>query len=114
VVLTTLAAVGVAAQPATPGRRPAPQTLTARGEPGRFTTLPDFAVERVVPPGKTDSYVAMTFDSQGRLVVSREQDHPRRLVDADGDGIFEGEVVVSTRVKNCQGLWYDGPTLYGS
>ncbi|MEO5823147.1 MAG: hypothetical protein ABIT71_21800, partial [Vicinamibacteraceae bacterium] len=97
-----------------PAPRAAPQTLTARSEPGRFTTLPNFAVERVVPVGKTDSYVAMTFDSQGRLVVSKELDHPRRLVDADGDGVFEGEVVVTTRVKNCQGLWYDGPTLYGS
>jgi hypothetical protein len=111
--LTMLAAVGVAAQPATQSRRPAPEALTARSEPGRFT-LPDFAVERVVPAGKTDSYVTMTFDSQGRLVVSKELDHPRRLVDADGDGVFEGEVVVSTRVKNCQGLWYDGPTLYGA
>ena len=112
--LTVLAVVGVAAQPATQDRRPAPEALTARSEPGRFTTLPNFAVERVVPAGKTDSYVTMTFDSQGRLVVSKELDHPRRLVDADGDGVFEGEVVVSTRVKNCQGLWYDGPTLYGA
>lgn len=101
------------AQPARPAR-PALDALTARSEPGRFTTLPNFAVERAVPTGKTDSYVAMTFDSEGRLVVSKELDHPRRLVDADGDGVFEGEVVVSTRVKNCQGLWYDGPTLYGS
>jgi putative heme-binding domain-containing protein len=118
--------VGAAAQPstqpapATPARppqaagRPAPDALTARSEPGRFTTLANFAVERAVPAGKTDSYVAMTFDSQGRLVVSKELDHPRRLVDADNDGVFEGEVVVSTRVKNCQGLWYDGPTLYGA
>ena len=112
--LTVLAVVGVAAQPATQNRRPAPAALSARAEPGRFTTLPDFAVERVVPAGKTDSYVTMTFDSQGRLVVSKELDHPRRLVDADGDGVFEGEVVVSTRVRNCQGLWYDGPTLYGA
>ncbi|MFI5076325.1 MAG: HEAT repeat domain-containing protein [Vicinamibacteria bacterium] len=112
--LTVLAVVGVAAQPATQNRRPAPAALSARAEPGRFTTLPDFAVERVVPAAKTDSYVAMTFDSQGRLVVSKEQDHPRRLLDADGDGVFEGEVVVSTRVRNCQGLWYDGPTLYGA
>jgi putative heme-binding domain-containing protein len=126
--LTTLAVVGATAlastqtppAPRPPQQRPAsparaqPQTLTARSEPGRFTTLPNFAVERVVPAGKTDSYVAMTFDSQGRLVVSKELDHPRRLVDADGDGVFEGEVVVSTRVTNCQGLWYDGPTLYGA
>ena len=116
--LTALAVVGAIAQPSTQpapqARRPALDALTARSEPGRFTTLPDFAVERVVPAGKTDSYVTLTFDSQGRPVVSKEQDHPRRLVDADGDGIFEGEVVVTTRVKNCQGLWYDGPTLYGS
>lgn len=126
--LTTLAVVGATAlastqstpapaptpAPRPPAPRSAVQALTARSEPGRFTTLPNFAVERVVPAGKTDSYVAMTFDSQGRLVVSKELDHPRRLVDADGDGVFEGEVVVSTRVKNCQGLWYDGPTLYGS
>jgi len=127
VALTTLAVVGATALASTqtppapqPASRPMsrarvqPQVLTARSEPGRFTTLPNFAVERAVPAEKTDSYVAMTFDSQGRLVVSKEQDHPRRLVDADNDGVFEGEVVVSTRVKNCQGLWYDGPTLYGS
>jgi glucose/arabinose dehydrogenase len=120
--LTALAVVGAIAQPSTqpaparpaPARRPALEALTARSEPGRFTTLPNFAVERVVPAGKTDSYVTLTFDSQGRPVVSKELDHPRRLIDADGDGVFEGEVVVSTRVKNCQGLWYDGTTLYGS
>jgi putative heme-binding domain-containing protein len=101
------------APPARPAR-PAPAALTARAEPGRFTTLPNFAVERVVPASKTDSYVTLTFDSQGRLVVSKETDAPRRLVDADGDGIYEGEVVVSTAVEDCQGLWYDGPTLYGA
>ena len=124
-ILTALAFIGAVAQPSTQqapapeprpaaGRRAPLDTLTAKSEPGRFTTLPNFAVERVVSAGKTDSYVTLTFDSQGRPVVSKELDHPRRLVDADGDGIFEGEVVVSTRVKNCQGLWYDGTTLYGS
>jgi putative heme-binding domain-containing protein len=119
--LTTIAVAGAVAhaamqQPASPPgpRTRPPEVLTAQGEPGRFTTLPNFAVERVVPADKRDTYVAMTFDSQGRLVVSKEFDHPRRLVDADGDGTFEGEVVVSTRVQNCQGLWYDGTTLYGS
>jgi putative heme-binding domain-containing protein len=110
--LTTLAVVG-AVTPASM-QRGAPQVLTVGSEPGRFTTLPGFAVERVVPAGRTDSYVAMTFDSQGRPVVSKEDMPPRRLVDGDGDGVFEDEVVVSTRVKDCQGLWYDGPTLYGA
>jgi putative heme-binding domain-containing protein len=122
---TTVAGVvaaGAAAStqsPAPAASRPVPSrqaalTAAPAGEPGRFTTLPGFAVVRAVPAAKTDSYVAMTFDSRGRLVVSKEQDFPRRLVDADGDGVLEGEVVVSTRVKNCQGLWYDGPTLYGA
>ncbi|HEY8549075.1 MAG TPA: hypothetical protein VIL35_03885, partial [Vicinamibacterales bacterium] len=43
----------------------------------RFTTLPDFRIERVVPAGKTDTYVVMTFDAKGQLAVSKEQDHPR-------------------------------------
>ena len=117
----TVLVVGATAQPSTQTPpagarppRPAPAALTARSEPGRFTTLPNFVVERVVPAGKTDSYVALTFDSQGRLVVSKEIDAPRRLVDADADGIYEAEVVVSTAVEDCQGLWYDGATLYGS
>jgi putative heme-binding domain-containing protein len=80
----------------------------------KFSTLPGFAIERVNPVDKTDSYVVVTFDSQGRLVVSRENDHPRMLIDADNDGVFESEKVLSTSVRNCQGLWFDGPTLYGS
>lgn len=79
----------------------------------RFTTLPDFRIERVVPAGKTDTYVVMTFDAKGQLAVSKEQDHPRLLLDGDGDGIFETEKIVSDKVRNCQGLWYDGPVLYG-
>jgi len=77
-------------------------------------TLPDFQVERVTPPANTDSYIALTFDSLGRPVVSKEHDHPRTLFDNDGDGVFETERVFSDRVKDCQGLWFDGRTLYGS
>ena len=74
----------------------------------RFTTLPDFVVERVNPADKLDSYVVMTFDSLGRLVVSKENDFPRLLLDADRDGIYEGEKVITEKVRNCQGLWFDG------
>lgn len=91
----------------------AAQSAPASASPITFTTLPGFTIERVVPPAKTDSYVVMTFDSLGRLVVSKEQDHPRLLLDADGDGIYESEKVISDKVKNCQGLWFDGRTLYG-
>ena len=80
----------------------------------KFSTLPGFSIERVNPPDKNDSYVAITFDSQGRLAVSKEQDHPRYLFDNDKDGIYETEKVISDKVRNCQGLWFDGPTLYAS
>jgi putative heme-binding domain-containing protein len=80
----------------------------------KFSTLPGFVIERVNPPDKTDSYVVLTFDSLGRLVVSKENDHPRLLLDNDKDGIFESEKVIADKVRNCQGLWFDGPTLYAS
>jgi putative heme-binding domain-containing protein len=80
----------------------------------RFWTPPDFVIERVTPAGKTDSYVAMTFDAQGRLAVSKENDFPRLLLDRDGDGVFEAESILSQDVSNCQGLWFDGPVLYGA
>src|SRR5690606_20914416 len=80
----------------------------------RFGTLPDFTIERINPADSTVSYVVLTFDAQGRLVVSQENDFPRRLIDADGDGTYETEQVISEDVRNCQGLWFDGPTMYGS
>lgn len=100
-------------------------TLYAQGQQGsqgqqaaspgpRFTTLPGFSIERVVPASKLDSYVVITFDSKGRLFVSKEYDHPRLLLDNDNDGIYESEKVFSDKVRNCQGLWFDGPTLYGA
>lgn len=80
----------------------------------RFWTPPDFVIERVTPAERTDSYVAMTFDARGRLAVSKENDFPRLLLDRDGDGIFEAESIVSEGVRNCQGLWFDGPVLHGA
>ena len=80
----------------------------------KFSTLPDFSIERVNPPDRNDSYVVLTFDSRGRLVVSKEQDNPRLLLDNDNDGIYESEKVISDKVRNCQGLWFDGPTLYAA
>ena len=80
----------------------------------KFSTPPGFAVERINPADKKDSYVVITFDSQGRLVVSKENDNPRYLLDANGDGIYETEKVISDQVRNCQGLWFDGPVMYGA
>ncbi len=80
----------------------------------KFSTLPGFAIERMNPPDKGDSYVVITFDSLGRLVVSKEQDFPRILLDNDKDGIYESEKVISDKIRNCQGLWFEGRTLYAA
>jgi putative heme-binding domain-containing protein len=80
----------------------------------RFWTPPDFVIERVTPADRTDSYVALTFDARGRLAVSKENDFPRLLLDRDGDGVFDAERIVTEDVRNCQGLWFDGPVLYGT
>lgn len=80
----------------------------------KFSTLPGFVIERINPADKNDSFVVITFDSLGRLVVSKENDHPRLLLDNDKDGIYEAEKIISDKVRNCQGLWFDGRTLYAS
>ena len=111
-----LVIAGVALLSALPsGQAPNQASLVTQAVAGvQFSTLPGFTIERVNPPTKTDSYVVVTFDSQGRLVVSKEQDHPRILLDNDKDGIYESEKIISDKVRNCQGLWFDGPVLYGS
>jgi putative heme-binding domain-containing protein len=115
-VRTVYVLAGVAALSAlASGQAPNQASLVTQTVAGvQFSTLPGFSIERVNPPDKNDSYVVVTFDSQGRLVVSKEQDHPRILLDADKDGVYEAEKVLSDKVRNCQGLWFDGPTVYGS
>ena len=114
--MIAFAVAGVVLLPALPvGQAPNQAQMVTHTVAGvKFSTLPGFAIERVNPPEKSDSYVALTFDSQGRLVVSKEQDHPRLLVDNDKDGVYESEKVITDKVRNCQGLWFDGRTMYGS
>jgi putative heme-binding domain-containing protein len=115
-VCATIVTGGIALLSAAPrGQAPNQASLVTQTVAGvKFSTLPGFAIERVNPPDKIDSYVVVTFDSLGRLVVSKENDHPRILLDNDKDGIYESEKVISDKVRNCQGLWFDGKTVYGS
>ena len=118
-VALTIAATctaGIALVPALPvGQAPNQAQMVTQAVAGvKFSTLPGFVIERVNPPDKTDSYVALTFDSLGRLVVSKELDHPRLLLDTDNDGVYESEKIITDKVRNCQGLWFDGRAMYGS
>src|SRR5688572_16462762 len=103
-ISAVLVLAGVAVLGALPsGQAPNQASLVTQTVAGvRFSTLPGFSIERVNPPDKTDSYVVVTFDSQGRLVVSKELDHPRILFDNDKDGVYESEKIISNKVRNCQ------------
>ncbi len=79
---------------------------------GPFDVPAGFVVESAADPEAVGSLVQITFNAKGMPVVSKEKDHPTLLLDNDGDGVFETQKIVSDQVKNCQGLWYDGPTLY--
>ncbi|MBS1825349.1 MAG: HEAT repeat domain-containing protein [Acidobacteria bacterium] len=81
-------------------------------EKTRFQLPDGFSVEVAAPAEKTGSLVAFTFDSLGRPVVSKERAHPTILIDANNDGVFEGEKVFSDKVTAAQGLWFEGRTLY--
>src|SRR5690606_10969215 len=77
-------------------------------------TVPDgFAVEEVYSPEDAGTVVAFTFDSQGRLVVARENGPIVTLIDRDADGRIDEERAFtdSTTVLASQGLVFDGPDL---
>lgn len=77
--------------------------------------VPDgFVVQPVADADQVGSLIQVTFDSLGRPVVSKERSYPVRLLDDDGDGFFEAEQVISNQVENCQGIWFDGSTLYAN
>lgn len=120
--LTGVAAAGFTTWTQARQQTPAPSPDRAQdqrppqGSP--FSTLAGFSVVRVTPTDKTDSLIVITFDSQGRPVVgqsvSGNGSSPRRLIDKDGDGIFESEQIIAEALNTCHGLFYDGPTLYAN
>jgi putative heme-binding domain-containing protein len=82
-----------------------------------FALLPGFKIERVTPAEKAESYIVVTFDPQGRPVVSQSSSgagsSPRVLLDENKDGIYEGEKIVAEMLNTCHGLFYESrTTLY--
>lgn len=83
-----------------------------------FALLPGFTIERVTPQDKTESLIVITFDSEGRPVVSQSASgngsSPRILLDNDKDGIFESEKIVADQLNTCHGLFFEERTLYAN
>lgn len=111
--LAVCGAVLVSGQGVGPGQNQPAQRVEVTIDGMTLSTLPGFAVERVNPT-KIDSYVAMTFSADGRPLVAKEFDYLRWLVDQNGDGFYESEKILTERVHSCQGIWFDGPTLYAT
>ncbi len=80
-----------------------------RPDTERFTVPEGFMVEEVYAPDQAGSVVAMTFDSYGRIVLSREDSFVVTLYPND-DGTFE-ERVFSDQLMEAQGTIFDGPDL---
>jgi putative heme-binding domain-containing protein len=78
-----------------------------------FIVPEGFAVEEVYAPDRAGTVVSITFDSQGRLVVARENGPIVTLIDSDGDGVIDEERAFtdSSSVIGSQGLVFDGPDL---
>ena len=100
-----------------------PATERAQDQPfppgSPFALLPGFKIERVTPDAKNESYIVVTFDPQGRPVVSQSSSgsgsSPRVLLDENKDGIFEGEKIVAEMLNTCHGLFYASrTTLYAN
>jgi len=77
----------------------------------RFRAPEGFVVEVAATPEQTGSIVAMTFDSRGRPVLSRERGPVIILEDRDRDGKYETLKTYTDKVKNCQGLCFIGNDL---
>ena len=101
----------------------APSTERAQEQPfppgSPFALLPGFKIERVTPETKNESYIVVTFDPQGRPVVSQSSSgngsSPRVLLDENGDGVYEGEKIVAEMLNTCHGLFYaNRTTLYAN
>ena len=81
---------------------------------GPYRVPQGFVVEPVADAAQVGSLIQVTFDARGRPVVAKERGFPVRMLDEDGDGFFETEQVISDRVQNCQGIFFDGSTLYAN
>jgi putative membrane-bound dehydrogenase-like protein len=97
---------------------------------GHTFNLPDgFTLEQIAGPPLVRSPICMDFDEQGRLYVADSsgsndpvkkqlEERPHRivrLVDTDGDGIFDKSTVFADRMMFPEGaMWYDGSLYVGA
>src|SRR6266480_308918 len=79
----------------------------------RFELPPGFRIYRAAGAELSGGSYALTFDGEGRLLVG-DGNALRRLVDRDGDGVFDSYEVIATGLgwRGPQGLLVDGDKLF--
>ena len=79
----------------------------------RFELPPGFHIYRAAGPELSGGSYALTFDGEGRLLVG-DGNAVRRLIDKDGDGVFDSYEVIATGLgwRGPQGLLVYGDKLY--
>ncbi|MEX2212972.1 MAG: hypothetical protein WD768_02515 [Phycisphaeraceae bacterium] len=89
-------------------------TGTAEGaDPATFHVTPGFTIERLRSAGKDEgSWVSLTFDPKGRLLIAREDKGLLRLtLPAEKDGKIKVESINDT-LHECRGMQFIGNDLY--
>jgi putative heme-binding domain-containing protein len=81
-------------------------------EGSRFVIDPEFTVDRVVTDQQAGSIIAMTFNADGDLLISREGGGILLVRDRNHDGTFETVEPFCTEVKNVQGILSLGSRIY--
>jgi putative heme-binding domain-containing protein len=81
-------------------------------EGSRFVIDPEFVVERLVTDQQAGSLIAMTFNANGDILVSREGGGLELIRDKDKNGTFESVEQFCTEIKNCQGILSLGNRVY--
>ncbi len=81
----------------------------------KFWIAPGFEITelRVAHPDE-GSWIAMAFDDQGRLTVSREDVGLLRMTIAEDKKSVSRVDKIDVPLEECRGLAYDGPTLYAN
>ena len=82
------------------------------GEGSRFKIGKEFTVERLMRDDEVGSLIAMTFDSHGNILASREGGHLLLLTDADNNGTHDTVSTFSDKIKNVQGILALGTRVF--
>lgn len=86
--------------------------IVIAAEGSRFVTDPEFVVERVVTDQQAGSLIAMTFNANGDILVSREGGGIELIRNTNHDNSYQAVQSFCPEVKNIQGILSLGGHVY--